>query len=168
MTSTDSMLSALICRRSTPVPALVPRDVLSETGTPSTMMDVPKALLAVLSLALRMVIFASEVMSEDCISWPGMSCITSFRLVAWRWSMAIRPMFELVEEPAALGFAVTTTSSRARVDSWIRTVNVESLRKRNISVKSSKPSIWMDRVASPAGTFSRRARPSASVMAKIP
>ena len=53
-------------------------------------------------------------------------------------------------------------------DEVTRTVKVESLRKRNISVKSSNPSIWMERVASPTGTFSRRARPSASVMAKIP
>ena len=131
MTSTDSMLSALIWRRSTPEPPEEPltlseRDALSDSGTPSIMMEVPKALFAVAELRVRMVSFSSEVMSEEVISWPGRSCMMSFRLVAWRWSIAIRPMLELVEEPAALDFAVTTTSSRARVDSWIRTVRTVS------------------------------------------
>ena len=81
------MLSALIWRRSTPVPppdppTLSDRDVLSETGTPSIMMEVPKALLAVDWLRVRIVSFSSEVMSEETISAPGSSCITSLRLVA--------------------------------------------------------------------------------------
>ena len=95
-------------------------------GTPSIMMDVPKELLADAELTERMVSFSSEVISEELISWPGSSCMMSLRLVACRWSMAIRPMLELVEEPAAEDLAVTTTSSSARVDSWIRMVNVLS------------------------------------------
>ena len=55
--------------------------------------------------------------------------------------MAIRPMLEEVEDPAALGLAVTTTSSRAREDSLMRKVSVSSFWKSSVSFQSSKPSI---------------------------
>ena len=163
------MLSALIWRRSTPVPPVLPptlseREALSDIGTPSIIMEVPKALLAVLWFSVRMVSFSSEVISDELISWPGRSCIMSLRLVACRWSMAIRPMLEAVEDPAALGLAVTTTSSRARLDSLMVMVKVLSLRKLNCFSKSSKPSICTCILALPTGTFSRVRRPSASEM----
>ena len=106
-------------------------------GTPSTMMEVPNALLAVDALTERMVTFSSDVMSDELMSWPGSSCMMSLRLVACRWSMAIRPILELVDAPAALGLAVTTTSSSARDDSWIRMVNVVSFWKLYACWKSS-------------------------------
>ena len=111
------MLSAETCLRSVPTAAVeeYPPCVTSplfEMGTPSTMMLEPKALVLLYD-KLRNCNGVRTVRSAFPINCPGTNCITSAKLVAWRWSMACRPMIEAVEAPATFCLAVTTTSFNA-------------------------------------------------------
>ena len=121
MTSTDSIWSVAICRRSMPEPTAVLK--LSpdlevekvcmlaslETGAPSTIIAAPIALLSSCPIS-RIEIRCADLRSGLAEILPGISCITSARLVGCTCSMAAFPMIDEVVIPLSF-FDVTVISS---------------------------------------------------------
>ena len=89
------------------------RLALFEMGAPSRMMAVPspfRSSLAVTELTWRMLICCAEFRLGLVDRPPGSSDIRSLRLVACRWSMAVREIEDEVALPASFEVAVTTIS----------------------------------------------------------
>ena len=138
ITSTLSMLSAAIWRKSVPVKAVdencpCVNNPLLEIGTPSTTMLEPKALVLLLR-SVRSCRLDFWVMSTLPISLPGMSCMISANDEACKWSIAWRPIIDDVEAPDAFCFAVTTTSFNAKEVGTSCTLTVKSFSTLNVVV----------------------------------
>ena len=169
MTSTDSISSALIWRKSVPTNAVLenpPCDSvpLLDMGTPSMMMLDPNALV-LLFTRVRSCTLERDVKSVFFIKCPGISCITSSRLIACKWSIACLPMIELVDSPATFCLATTTTSFRASEVGVMRIVRSRFCSTLISRCTVSKPTYEMFKMYFHVGIFFSTAFPSMSVAA---
>ena len=133
-------------------------------GTPSIMILEPKALVLLLT-RVRSCTLERDVKSVFFIKCPGMSCITSSRLIACKWSIACLPIMELVDSPAAFCFATTTTSFKASEVGDMRIVRSRFCSTLISRCTVSKPTYEIFNMYFPVGTFFSTAFPSMSVAA---
>lgn len=113
ITSMDSMFSVRIFLVSEPLGS--PKEALFPTRTPSTSSAVPKAAFPADEPPSRRDSTLFTVRSGFIVFPPGRRALTSVMLDIWRCSSAVDPKVRLVFSPSFFLWAVTTTSSRARV-----------------------------------------------------